>query len=454
MQNKYYENIKTLGQAISFLSVMTLSSLTVAHASPDMALGDLPEKVRGLSHTVSMIAPYRLAPPMPIRKPNQKIGQFGIPQNPAILSTHQNSFDAGIAAYRAGKNHAALKLFVQTTDNNHANDFERAAGAFWAARIADKMNKPREARELRHIAARYPQTFYGQIATAQLGEIASLNWARPAPSLLSLTRIQNHPQGTILLDHVAQGRLSAADQTLLQMSQGADAELRLAIIAFAIHHELPATALKLAHVVEGDTGRRYDTAYYPVGGWMKAADFRVDRALVHAIVRQESAFNPKARSNMGAVGLMQLLPSTASYIIKVRAGGRVASETAPDLTPAHRNLDVGQHYLQYLLDYKGIDGDIISTLIAYNAGPGNLIKWQKTYADTTHDPLLFIETIPSGETRAYIEKVMAAYWIYRARFGQTNPTLVSIAAGQSASIMPAPSKSWFAGLKLDRYVKM
>ncbi len=451
MQTKYYENIKNLGRATFLLAILGVIS-TNTSAAPDMAMGKIGSERGSLYQNVSMVVPYKVAPPTPVRKPGQKIGIMTAPL-PRTTTPYniENNFNGGIAAYRAGQIRTALKLFAQTADNSKLNDFERAAGAFWAARCADKMGKTTESRQLRQIAARYPHSFYGQIAAAQLGQIPALNWERPAPSLAALNRIQSHPQGPLVLDHIAAGRLSAADASLLQMSRGADAELRLAIVAFAVHHGLPATAMRLAHVVEGDTGRRFDAAYYPVGAWMKAADFRVDRALVHAIVRQESGFNPNARSNMGAVGLMQLLPSTASYVVKVRAGGRVDTT---DLTPARRNLDVGQHYMQYLLDYKGIDGDVMNMLIAYNAGPGNLMKWQKTYADTTNDPLLFIETIPSAETRNYIEKVMASYWIYRARFGQTNPTLVSLAAGQDAPLTPSSSASWFAGLKLDRLMKM
>ena len=72
-------------------------------------------------------------------------------------------------------------------------------------------------------------------------------------------------------------------------------------------------------------------------------------------------------------------------------------------------------------------------LTAYNGGPGNLLKW-KNNARFYNDPLLFIEVIPSAETRIYIERVMANYWIYNMRFGNKNHTLEQLAEGKWPTI--------------------
>ena len=74
-------------------------------------------------------------------------------------------------------------------------------------------------------------------------------------------------------------------------------------------------------------------------------------------------------------------------------------------------------------------------LVAYNAGPGNLGKWQRKMRHGG-DPLLFIESLPSRETRDFIEKVVANLWIYRARLGQPRPTLDAIAAGDWPAYTP------------------
>jgi hypothetical protein len=74
----------------------------------------------------------------------------------------------------------------------------------------------------------------------------------------------------------------------------------------------------------------------------------------------------------------------------------------------------------------------MALLVAYNAGPGNLAHWKQQYAETVSDPLLFIETLPLAETRAYVERVMANYWIYRIRQGQNPATLDAVAEGHGA----------------------
>ena len=90
---------------------------------------------------------------------------------------------------------------------------------------------------------------------------------------------------------------------------------------------------------------------------------------------------------------------------------------------------MGQKYLAYLLDHENVQGDLAQLLAAYNAGPGNLAKWQRKIVHND-DPLLFIEAIPIHETRTFVRRVLAGYWIYSARLGQATPSLDSIAAGR------------------------
>jgi soluble lytic murein transglycosylase-like protein len=92
------------------------------------------------------------------------------------------------------------------------------------------------------------------------------------------------------------------------------------------------------------------------------------------------------------------------------------------------NMDLGQRYLAYLLEHGRVRGDLFRLLAAYNGGPGNLGKWLRQI-DDQGDPLLFIESLPSHETRVFIERVLSNMWIYRARLGQAAPSLDAIAAG-------------------------
>ena len=92
-------------------------------------------------------------------------------------------------------------------------------------------------------------------------------------------------------------------------------------------------------------------------------------------------------------------------------------------------MAVGQRYVHYLLEKDYINGNLFYLMTAYNAGPGNLLKWEKK-ANYNDDPLLFIEIIPARETRLYIERVMANYWIYQSRFEQELTGIDALINGQ------------------------
>lgn len=92
------------------------------------------------------------------------------------------------------------------------------------------------------------------------------------------------------------------------------------------------------------------------------------------------------------------------------------------------NLDLGQRYVDYLAGQDMISGDLLRLLASYNAGPGNVARWNTTLRDGG-DPLLYIEAIPIDETRAYVPRVLAYTWIYAARLHLATPTLDELAAG-------------------------
>lgn len=163
--------------------------------------------------------------------------------------------------------------------------------------------------------------------------------------------------------------------------------------------------------------------------------FHIDPALVHAIIRQESRFNSEARSQMGAAGLMQLMPATALYI--ARQSG-VEFSGAGDLFNPDINLDLGQRYIRYLLDHRAVDGDLVSLLIAYNAGPGNLQSWRARLSGAD-DALLFVELMPSSQTQEYVKKVLVNYWAYRQKQGRGWSTIAAISSGKPISYASAAS---------------
>ncbi len=167
----------------------------------------------------------------------------------------------------------------------------------------------------------------------------------------------------------------------------------------------------------------YDNARYPVPGWTPADGWKIDRALIYTFARQESGFDPNAKSRAGARGLMQLMPATARFI----SGGEVRNKDT--LFDPAVNLALGQRYLDHLLTEPAIGGNLFFLAVAYNGGPGNLAAWSRK-AKAGDDPLLFIESLASRETRRFIERIMANLWIYRLRLNQTSPSLDAVVSGR------------------------
>ena len=141
---------------------------------------------------------------------------------------------------------------------------------------------------------------------------------------------------------------------------------------------------------------------------------QVDPWLIQSLIRQESAFDPRARSSVGATGLMQLMPSTARRMAKINRS---------QLADPAANVKLGVRFFEHLL--KRYDGETHLALAAYNAGPGKVDEWIKRYP--TENPLLFVDAIPYRETREYVSFIMRNYYWYKFLNGvnQSEPSQVS-----------------------------
>lgn len=138
-----------------------------------------------------------------------------------------------------------------------------------------------------------------------------------------------------------------------------------------------------------------------------AAGYRYDPRVFHALVREESNFNRKARSWAGAQGLSQLMPATARGV----AGWMNMSYSASQVYDPETNLKIGARYLESL--FKRYRGNPFLSLAGYNAGEGNVDKWRKRGERPTDE---FVEAIPFRETRNYVKRVMGTYQAYRALY--------------------------------------
>jgi soluble lytic murein transglycosylase-like protein len=187
---------------------------------------------------------------------------------------------------------------------------------------------------------------------------------------------------------------------------------------------MPALSLRLGHDLADLDGRRHDAALFPVPRWQPTSGFQVEPALVYALMRQESGFNPKATSRAGASGLMQLMPATAAVMDDTRK-----KLPAEKLLDPVTNMELGQRYIRHLLEQDVVQGDLIRLAAAYNGGPGNLSRWQRA-GEAQADALLYIEALPAAETRQFITRVLVNYWMYAERLGQAAPSLDAIARGE------------------------
>jgi soluble lytic murein transglycosylase-like protein len=346
----------------------------------------------------------------------------------------QAGWVAGLAAWRMGNYDQSAKMFSISADSAYSSPWQASASSYWASRSYMRAHKPQEVSVWLERAAAYPRTFYGLIATRSLGWDYDFNW--DVPSLTSAHRkaLEANPTAREGIELAKAGRKHDAEAMLAKIDTSNDPLLRDALIAFAASKELSSFGMQLAMTQPHPKGGYYDAALYPLSPWKPRDGYTVDRALVHAIIRQESKFNPGAVSRSGAQGLMQVMPSTASYI-----SGKSHfknKDSHAKLRDPQTNLDLGQRYITKLLYQDHVDTELFSLVMAYNAGPGNLKKWKRELADMQDDPLLFIESIPMGETRAYVERVMSNYWIYRMRMNQPVPSLDAVAEGQWAQYIP------------------
>jgi soluble lytic murein transglycosylase-like protein len=347
---------------------------------------------------------------------------------------------AGMAAYRLRRYDQAEAELSKLAQDTEEDIWVRAGGAYWAARAAEAGGNPDRAATYLRQAAGSPQTFYGMIAERQV----ALRGLGPALPLSEAQAYQPRVRNVIkasyggptadvtrmMRDDVRAHRAAALAQIgrVPEAAQELRAGLALATTAQDRDHWM-----KLAAVInEGlaqdmaaaGPARRRGEPDYPTPNLNPREGFKVSKALVYAIVRQESRFNPGVVSPAGAVGLMQLMPDAAAH---ATGNARLRDDMSPLFDPGF-NLKVGQDYLGWLMG-EGVGYDILRTVAAYNGGPGTLQKTAQMLGDDD-ESLMVIECMPALETRNYVERVMAAYWTYQKKFGQESRTLDALATGE------------------------
>lgn len=349
----------------------------------------------------------------------------------------------GLAHWRQGRYDEARDWFARLARSSDSSPWLTAGGAFWASRAALRTGRPEEVSYWLNEAAKETRTFYGLTARRALGLPLSFAWEGDFLSAADSEALGRTPAGRRALALAQLGRIDNAEEELRRLYAVVDERTKDAIVRMADISGMASFALGLAsyrsRTDEGSVSVT-DAARYPVPLWEPEDGWRLDRALLYAFMRQESAFNPEARSVAGAQGLMQMMPATARLVASWDGNANGWLTGSKTVMVPEVNMSLGQKYLETLLAQPEVDGNLFFAAAAYNAGPGNLAKWQKR-VQYNDDPLLFIEAIPSRETRLYIERVVANLWIYADRLGQPTPTLDHVAGGAWPRYVPAEQGS-------------
>lgn len=345
--------------------------------------------------------------------------------------------------YRGGNIERALELFIdhlsRFPDSEH-----RTAALYWVGRAQLRLEKPLDARRVfQTLVQRFPTQYYGQLAREQLSAgssqarvayrpdtrlekvLADLSTSARTPANVDLTPIRSGsladwPRAKTLAQiqlfelaaqelqyRPAYGSSRTLDFHIAQLLVKARNFYQSTVVlrrVFPDYLDLPFNALP----------REIWEMFYPVNYEdiirREASKYAIDPFLIMALIRQESAFNPKAVSSANAHGLMQLLPSTARRLAR---GMKVPRPSAARLHEPEVNILFGMRYFSDLL--KQFDGQTEKVLASYNAGEHRVESWMSegTYADSAE----FVDTIPFSETRNYVKIINRNYFFYKALYG-------------------------------------
>lgn len=298
-----------------------------------------------------------------------------------------------------------------------------ARAAYWSGRASMALDKSKDGLQWYQDAARYPSTYYGQLAIEVLGKLPgkTSRWQMPPEPRPAKRAVQAFNERELVrLSHM----LVSLDQEvhlypiILHLSRTADSP-KDSLQAARLGHDLAQPALAVRAAKEAlRKGTLLPKTGYPMLAGLRPMP--IEPALAHAVARQESEFNPKAVSSSSARGLMQLLPRTAR---KVAKGLRLRYRKDRLFDP-HYNMRLGAAYLGQLI--RRYRGSYIMALAAYNAGPNRVKRWLRQNGDPRKgkvDPIDWVEAIPISETRNYVQRVMENLQVYRWRFNPTGTKL-------------------------------
>lgn len=281
--------------------------------------------------------------------------------------------------------------------------------------------------------ARYQTSFYGQLAASRIG-------APPDETLAGAAFPPDWTVAPFLASKIVRagvlfyfaGEPARAKLFLTLAASREDIQGRAAMAQLLLDLEDPHIALRIAKGA-ASRGHVLPSPYYPLHGLAEFAE-AVPPELAMAIARQESELNTNARSPVGALGLMQVMPATAKKVARGLDIGFSENRLRADW---QYNARIGTTYLAQML--ARFDGSVLLAAAAYNAGPSRVERWIKDYGDPrleSVDAVDWIEGIPYRETRNYVMRVLEAEFVYHARIsGQVGPLTLAAELQQNRPVI-------------------
>ena len=327
----------------------------------------------------------------------------------------QAAWVSGLASWRLNDCTAAARAFREVAAT--ATQRELAAGGYyWAARAEQACRRPQAVQGLLKAAAASPESFYGLVARETLGGETRIAPAAP----VAASSVEALPNVRRAVELAAIGERSLAEDMLRHQARIGSPAQHSGLVEIAKRLHLAGAQYWLA--TNGQRGAQVPAALrYPMPAWTPARGWRIAPALAFAHALQESNFRPRAVSPAGAVGLMQVMPATATSLARSTGLGYSGSS----LLDPTLNLEFGQSYLERMRSSAYTGGQLPKVIASYNAGPLPVGRWAALPGQS--DPILWIESIPYWETRYYVPAVMRNLWVYQGLAQREPESLKAIA---------------------------
>ncbi|MCS2149249.1 murein transglycosylase [Scandinavium manionii] len=282
---------------------------------------------------------------------------------------------------------------------------------YWQADLLMDRGREQEAKDILH-SLMQQRGFYPMVAAQRLGEDYSIRVEKPEGTVAPL--LVNSPEMARVrelmywnLDNTARSEWANLVSSRTRTEQG-----QLAKYAFDQDWWDLSVQATISGKLWDNLKERFPLAYKDL--FVRyTGDKDISKSYAMAIARQESAWNPKVRSPVGATGLMQIMPGTATHTVKMFS--IPGYNSASQLLDPETNINIGTHYLQYV--YQQFGNNRIYASAAYNAGPGRVRTWQGNSAGRIN-AAAFVESIPFSETRGYVKNVLAYDAYYRYFMGE------------------------------------